>query len=227
MRLSETQVWAVVGMTSLVWLSLGVLGVTSGGGIGVVLSLREIIPWLLFVGFLYERWGWRWSMLHRLGLVKTPVVIGTWKGELSSGYDDGSGPKDSFDVYVAVSQSLTTVAVHLLSEESISVAIAGGIARTETGFPAIGYLYRNRPRVDLRQTRSAMHYGGAMVEIVGDPATGLNGEYWTDRKTIGRFTLREHSLVVAQTREHANALAYGPPLAAGVFDGLRALLRGR
>lgn len=39
MRLQETQVWAVVGIASLLWLSLGVLGVTSGGGIGAVLSL--------------------------------------------------------------------------------------------------------------------------------------------------------------------------------------------
>lgn len=155
------------------------------------------------------------------------MVIGTWKGELSSDYDDGSGPKDPFDIYVAVTQSLTTVAVRLLSEESISVPVAGGIARTETGFPAIGYLYRNRPRVDLRHTRSPMHYGGAMVEIVGDPASGLNGEYWTDRKTIGRFTLREHSLVVAQTHDHAKTLAYGTPRAAGVFDGLWALFPGR
>jgi hypothetical protein len=192
-----------------------------------VLSLREIIPWLLFGGFLYERWGWRWSLLHKIGVVRTPVVIGTWKGELTSDYDDGSGPRDPFTVYVAVSQSLTTVAVHLLSIESTSVPVAGGIARTETGFPAIGYLYRNRPRVELRQSRSPMHYGGAMIEIVGVPATGLNGEYWTDRKTIGSFRLREHSPVVAQTHEQATLMTYGEPRPVGVFAGLRALFRGR
>lgn len=226
MKLSSSQTWAIVGLASLIWLALGVLGVTSGGGINAVLNLRDIIPALLFGGFLYERWGWRWQLLHQLHIITTPVVIGTWKGVLTSDWEDESGEKLApFTVYLGIDQTLTTTAVRLLSFESSSVPVAGGMAKTETGFPAIGYLYRNRPGVVLRQGRSRMHYGGAMVEIVADPATGLNGEYWTDRKTIGSFEMWEHSPVIAQTQGEAEKLAFGPPRPVGVFDGIRRLLR--
>jgi hypothetical protein len=223
-RLSSTQTWAIVGLASLVWLGLSVFGVTSGGGLAVVWSLRDIIPGLLFVFALYERWGWRWQPLHRIRVATTPVIIGTWRGELTSDWEDESGTKLApFTVYLSINQTLTTIAVQLLSLESSSVPVAGGLAKTETGFPAIGYLYRNRPGVVLRQGRSRMHYGGAMIEIVGDPASGLNGEYWTDRKTIGSFTLCEHSPVIAQTQGEAEKLTFGPPRPVGVLDGLRQL----
>lgn len=225
MSLSTSQGWAVVGLAALIWLALSIFGVTSGGGLAVVWSLRDIIPALVFGFSLYERWGWRWQVLHRLGVTRTPVIIGTWRGELTSDWEDDTGTKIApFTVYLSINQTLTTTAIHLLSLESSSVPVAGGLAKTETGFPAIGYLYRNRPGVTLRQGRSRMHYGGAMVEIVGDPATGLNGEYWTDRKTIGSFAMREHSPVIAQTQEEAEMLAFGPPRPLGVLDGLRRFL---
>jgi hypothetical protein len=217
--LSTSQSWAVIGLAALVWLALSVFGVTSGGGLAVVFSLRDIIPALVFGFSLYERWGWRWQLLHKLRVVKTPVVIGTWRGDLTSSFQEAPGT-----VYLAVSQTLTTVSVRLLSADSTSVSIAGGVAKTESGFPVIAYNFRNRPRVALRHNGSEMHYGGALVEIIGDPAAGLDGEYWTERATKGEFKPRAHSPVIAQTFEEAEKLLYGAPRPLGVLDGLLRLL---
>jgi len=60
-----------------------------------------------------------------------------------------------------------------------------------------------------------------MIEIEGRPATGLNGEYWTDRNSSGKFAFREHAPRVAQTFEQATKLAYGAPRPVGILDGLR------
>jgi len=117
--------------------------------------------------------------------------------------------------------AVTSVSVRLLTDESSSEQVAGAITRAESGFPAISYNYRNKPQLELRQTRSPIHYGAAVIEIEGRPATGLNGEYWTDRNSSGKFTFREHAPRVAQTFEQATTLAYGAPRPVGILDGLR------
>src|SRR5439155_3399075 len=75
------------------------------------------------------------------------------------------------------------------------------------GYPAISYNYRNRPDLKHRKDGvSPIHYGGAVIEIVGDPATGLNGEYWTDRNSRGEFNFREQSPRIARSEEHTSEL---------------------
>lgn len=223
MSLSSSQTWAVVGVASLIWLALSIVGVTSGGGLAVALSLADIVPALLFGATLFERWGWRWSPLHTAQIVSTPVVIGTWKGTLESAWKDpasGISPEPK-TVYLTVGQTATTVSVRLLTDESSSEQVAGAVTKGESGFPVVAYNYRNKPQLALRQTRSQIHYGGAIVEIVGKPATGLEGEYWTDRNSSGKFSFREHSTNTAQTYEQAAHMTYTNPKPVGVFEGLR------
>lgn len=219
MKLSSSQVWAIIGLASLIWLALSIVGATSGGGISVVFDLADIIPALIFGWWLYERWGWRWGPLHDIGLLTTPVVIGTWRGTLESLWQDpktGQRP-DPKTVYLAVGQTATSVSVRLLTDESSSDQIAGGITPAESCFPAISHNYRNKPQLELRQQISLIHYGAAIIEIEGRPATGLNGEYWTDRNSSGTFTFREHAPSVAQTFAQAQQLRYGTPRPVGIL----------
>jgi len=174
MSISTSQVWAIIGLAALIWLALSIVGVASGGGISIVFNLADIIPALLFGWWLYERWGWRWGPLHAVGLLSTPVVIGTWRGTLESFWKDpktGELPAPK-TVYLTIAQTVTSVSVRLLTDESSSEQVAGAITRAESGFPAISYNYRNKPQLELRQTRSPIHYGAAVIEIEGRPATG-------------------------------------------------------
>lgn len=229
MRLSSSQTWAIVGIASLIWLGLSVFGVTSGGGIDVVFSLADIIPALLFVGWIYETRLWRWSVLHDVRLVATPVVIGTWKGDLKSFWEHPETHERPpiKTVYLTIQQTATTVFVRLLTNESASEQLSGSVTKAESGYPAISYNYRNKPDMAHRLTISPIHYGAAILEIIGDPATGLNGDYWTDRKSQGKFTFREHSPEIAQTFEEAERLTYGSHRPVGLKGRRLARLLGR
>ena len=150
-------------------------------------------------------------MLHRVGLVNTPVVIGTWRGQLKTFWktEAGETPPPT-TVYLTVRQTATTVRVRLLTEESASEQVAGTITTTDSGYPAISYTYRNEPDLEQRRTKSQIHYGAALLRIEGRPATGLDGHYWTDRESWG-------SLRIAQSYNEAAMLKYGSPKPAGVF----------
>lgn len=219
MNLTSSQTWTIIGFAALIWLALSVFGITSGGGISVVWSLADIVPALLAGAAVYERWIWRWSVLHRIGLIKTPVVIGTWKGLIESFWEDETtherlAPKT---VYLTIVQTATTVIVRLLTEESASEQVVGTIGKSESGHPAISYTYRNRPDLRFREgSVSPIHYGGAILEIVGDPATCLNGWYWTDRSSRGQFKFADHAHEVAQTFGDAERLWYSAPRPVGI-----------
>jgi SMODS-associating 2TM, beta-strand rich effector domain len=219
-RLTTSQVWVVVGLASLIWLALGVVGIRAGGGIDFVFSLRDTIPLLLFLASLHERWLWRHSWFHRTRVITTPVVIGTWRGTLESFWlDAATGQKtESKIVYLVIRQTATTINVRLLTNESTSEQLAGTVAASESGYPAISYNYRNRPDLKFRKDgKSPIHYGGAVIEIIGDPATGLNGEYWTDRNSRGQFRFRDQAARIAQTFEEAQSLKYDAPTPVGVL----------
>ena len=213
--MSELRVWSLVAITGAIWLALAAASVITGNtdGLSVIVDL---LPLLLLLGVAFERRGWRAQALHPRW-ISTPVVIGTWRGTLTH-YDDDGLPTAK-RIYATVRQTLTTASIRMLSDESTSDQVAGGPARTEADYPAIAYIYRNKPGIGLRHAGSDVHYGGALVEIVGSPATGLDGEYWTDRKTKGKVMFREHSPLIAQNFEEAEKLSYGPPRPLRVFEG--------
>jgi hypothetical protein len=217
--LSEFKVWSLVAVAGAIWLTLAITSVASGNTDALSIIV-DLLPLILVVAYAFERRGWRAQWLHTRW-VSNPVVIGTWRGTLTH-YRDGEQASTK-TVYVVVRQTLTTASVRLLSDESTSEQVAGGVYSAESGYPAIGYLYRNRPGIGQRHSTSNVQYGAAQLEIVGDPATGLNGEYWTDRYTKGSFTFREHSQTLAQTLDEAASLTYGPAKAVGVFEGLPSL----
>jgi hypothetical protein len=215
--LSELRVWSLVAITGVIWLTLVVAGVVTGNT-DAFSTVADALPLLLLASYAFERRGWRARWFHPRW-VSTPVVIGTWRGELHSFWEDTAGQAPPAKVvYLTIRQTLTSVSVRLLSDESTSEQVAGGITTAESGYPAIAYSYRNKPGIGLRHATSNIHYGGALIEIVGDPATGLDGDYWTERKSKGKLTFREHASQIAQTYEEATKLAYGPPRPLGVLE---------
>ena len=212
--LSELRVWSLIFITGAIWLTLAAASVVSGN-IDAFSVIVDLLPLILLGAYAFERRGWRAQWLHPRW-VSTPVVIGTWRGTLTH---YGTEPPTTKTAFLVVRQTLTAASVRLLTDESTSEQVAGGVAPGETGYPTITYLYRNTPGIGQRHATSNIQYGGATVEIVGDPATGLNGEYWTDRKTKGSVTFREHSPAIAQTYEQATKLSYGLPRPLRVLEG--------
>lgn len=219
MRYSSGQVWAVTAFAALVYLALVILGVASGGNVlDIAWNLSSIVPLLVIGGWLFELRGWRWQRLHP-HLVSTPVVIGTWRGIMQSDWidPDTGKPIPPRTVYLAISQSAVSLSVRLLTDESTSDLLNGQVAKQPSGYPVLAYTYRNEPALSLQRTRSQIHHGAAMINIVGDPATKLDGVYWTDRRTTGTLTFGEHSPTISQTYEQATQLAYGQPRPVGLL----------
>lgn len=205
--LSRPQVWAIVGLASLIWLTLiGVGAVT--GSIEQFSRIASIVPILLGAAYVFERWLWRWPPLHP-HLVRTPVVRGTWRGQLVSDWIDpetGKRPAPK-TAYLSVEQTLMTVHTRLLTDESSSDQIAGTITKRWSGHIALVAIYVNTALIHLRD-RSPTHGGGLLLTLYTKPSLRLEGEYWTERLSKGSLVLRDYSPVVAESHEHAVSLTY-------------------
>lgn len=142
---------------------------------------------------IFDKWGWRW-WIFRGWFVHLPDLNGTWKGRFESTWTDpqtGQVPPPR-DARVYVKQSYSTIHLRLETDESNSELLAGGVVRKADGTYQVSGVYRNTPRLRIRET-SPIHHGSLLLEIIGNPPTALRGEYWTDRRTQGelRFDERE------------------------------------
>lgn len=150
------------------------------------------------VGFLalgFDRWMWRWRFLHPW-FVSTPNLHGTWHGQLVSDWkpEDGSSLAP-IEVYLVIRQTFSTISMRLLTPESTSVLLGGNVTKEVDGVDTVTGVYLNTPDI-LRRGGSPIHHGGLILQVQGQPATQLEGEYWTDRGTKGslRFTERSDKL---------------------------------
>jgi SMODS-associating 2TM, beta-strand rich effector domain len=204
---SELQTWAIISVVGVIWLALILVGGISGN-VDQFKVITDVVPILLILAGTFERWGWRWSKLHP-HLVKVPVLRGTWKGELESLWEDpvtrARPPKKT--VYFTVEQTLTSICVRLLSDESASEQVAGTIDGKSSGRYVVSAIYLNTPTIDKRAT-SPIHYGGLALAVYGRPPRRLEGEYWTERQSKGKLLFDKKSSVIAQTFDEADDLSF-------------------
>lgn len=209
MSISRLHVTTFLAIAVLVWAA--VLFVQ-----GTPVSARHLAPFGIVVGVLtllaicFEYVLWRQPWLHGW-FVHRPYLRGTWRVVLQS---DWINPADGQSVpaitcYMGVEQTLSKLQMHLMTPESESWFIASGIlsSPSDTGYQITG-VYTNKPHVELRRTRSDMHFGAIVLDTHGEsPARPdlLTGEYWTDRKTTGRMTFTDRRLRVYTRFEDADA----------------------
>jgi hypothetical protein len=210
--LSNLQTWTIVGLGALIWLPLSVLGFASGGP-AAVLWLSDLLAIVLALISAFERWAWRWRPLHP-HIVGTPDVRGTWRGMLSSSWIDPAteSARPPKVVYLAIRQTLTTVWVRLLTNESASDQMVGSVKKDAASEDwLLSYNYRNTPKLPLRKT-SPEHRGGTFLTIYGEPPARIEGEYWTSRDTKGTLAMDARVEAVAQSYVDAEALTYATPV---------------
>ena len=208
--LSTLQTWTIVGIAALVWLPLSLLGVASGGP-AAVLWLSDLLAVVLIVASAFERWGWRWHRLHP-HLIGTPDVHGTWRGMMESSWMDPhtENVRPPKVVYLAIRQTLTTVWVRLLTNESASDQVVGSVKKDPVSEDwLLSYTYRNTPKLPLRKT-SPEHRGGTFLTIFGEPPAHIEGEYWTSRDTKGTLAMDTRVPAVARSFVDAEALFAEP-----------------
>ena len=122
-----------------------------------------------------------------------PDLRGTWKGELECTWvsPDTKEKLPKIEVYLVIRQTFTTLDVRLFSAESSSISLAASVFSDKVGLYTLATAYRNTPTL-LRRSKSPISHGGLLVSVRGNPVHQLDGEYWTDRYTMGevKFTAK-------------------------------------
>jgi hypothetical protein len=183
---------------------------------GTPVSPRHLAPFGIVVGLLtllavgFEQVLWRQTWLHGW-FVQRPDLRGTWKVVLQSDWinPENNRPIPPITCYVGVEQRLSELQMHLMTPESESWFIASAIrsAPSDSGYQIAG-VYTNKPHIELRRTRSDMHFGALVIDTHGESNSrpeSLTAEYWTDRKTTGRMTFTDRRWRVYTRFEDADA----------------------
>lgn len=154
--------------------------------------------------WLFDRYAWRWPGVR--SMVGRPVLDGTWHGELASDWVNprtGAGVPPDPEVFLVVRQRYWSVTVRMLTKESASASLRADLTKYEDGVHQLVYLYGNTPRQQFRH-RSGVHYGGAVLTAPKDHQHGIEGHYFTDRKTCG--DMRFHTRYTTHVETHAAGL---------------------
>lgn len=160
----------------------------------------------LFV-LAFDHLLWRVPKVGRR-ISKRPDLRGTWRGTLTSHWDDPQTqqrvPLDP-EVYLVVRQTYWTVSASLITKESKSCSTTAVIEDDGCGQYQLVAMYRNTPRAAVRH-RSEVHHGSFKLDIGGEPVDRLEGYYWTDRNTMGEFDFDRRSKSTVESYAAAQAL---------------------
>ncbi|MGW1296572.1 Cap15 family cyclic dinucleotide receptor domain-containing protein [Streptomyces sp. NPDC002533] len=196
-----------IGIAALVGLVLAVL---AGQGISQipfrVFSITGMLATLVFA--LWERFIWKWKAVRYFTGV--PYVAGTWRGELISSYIKPDGTQvPPIPTALYISQTASRVTATLFTGESKSFSEHAKLIHDPDGRWRLSWQYVNTPRPGVRD-RSERHRGAAEAFIGSQPGEGLEGSYFTDRRTDGELHLAEWS-----------SARYGSAATALAGDGFR------
>ena len=131
----------------------------------------EAIGFTVILMAVYERWLWKYNRLESV-----PALNSVYTGFLKSSHDNIERPAK-----LEIKQTLLSIRITLITGESKSKSLSASI-NDILGEKQLTYCYLNTPKSEFRH-RSEIHYGTAML-CIDDPSK-LQGQYYTDRKTIG------------------------------------------
>lgn len=183
-RRIQIAAYLMSGLWSLVLLGAGIhIG-------GTWVKVVSALPLVVVVAFaVFDNWLWEIEAVRRLA--GRPQLNGTWRGDLTSLQSDDDGREvqhEPIPIYLVVEQTFLTIRICLLSAESKSRSIGALLERHGAQDYTVYYHYTNLPGLRARGGSPA-HAGGARVEAGGINPSRLEGEYWTDRRTRGTFSV--------------------------------------
>jgi hypothetical protein len=176
---------------------------------GFLGPLSAVTTIVVYLALAFERWLWKLPFLQGW-VVKKPVIAGTWKVVIHSNWvDPQTGEsKPQFIGFVVIRQTLSTLSMRLLTEESSSFLIGTEIVCDADGLYCVSGVYRNEPRLEFRH-RSDIHDGALLLTVTKDSKSlKMEGHYWTDRspkQTKGSMLLTDRTKQKFQSFSAAKA----------------------
>ena len=188
---TRLQLAVFLAICAIVWTVL--LGLQGSWSLAILNSTLGVVGPLMLLFLLFDTWLWRFKWLHPW-LVPNINIDGTWKGELVSNFRGEDGATiPPIEVFLVVRQGFFGISLRLLTRESESESLTAQITHASDGPQTVIGAYRNTPIIAHRD-RSQIHYGALRLAIRGgNPATRLEGEYWTDRRTQGSLSFSQRA----------------------------------
>lgn len=138
-----------------------------------------------FFYFLFDRYLWKWKLLHWFRIVKLPDLSGEWRGHVIPTPTAGvsAGLAAQADISVSVRQSWATILISARTTSSRSHSVSAAI--TVSNEVSLSYQFVNEPAASAAAT---MHTHRGTVTLLLDKAGSLlDGDYYSgrDRQNIG------------------------------------------
>jgi hypothetical protein len=124
---------------------------------------------------VFDRCLWRIQLLHRIRLLKVPLLAGKWRGHVVSSFEDH---KKTHEVTVQIKQTWTKIAVLLSSDTSRSHTLTAAVEVHAPEGVVLSYQYENQPQPDAVKTME-IHIGTARLTFAD--GRSLEGYYYSGR----------------------------------------------
>ncbi|WP_047515336.1 hypothetical protein [Methylophilus sp. Q8] len=136
-----------------------------------------------FFHMLFNNCVWKWALLYKVGLVKTPIVEGKWEGELRSSVDDYSKP---FKVTLHIHQTWDKISICLDGDNTYSESKMANFRIVNPLFCEFGWSFVSQTKPEFSK-KDYICYGTASVRLTFDKGNQvkniLEGSYYTDKGT--------------------------------------------
>jgi SMODS-associating 2TM, beta-strand rich effector domain len=190
----EASEWIRVGVLVAVWSTLLYIS-----KVGLVINWESVkqLPTVITVyatlSYAFTTWLWRIPLLQGW-LVPYPDLQGTWQGEIRTTWRDAENGISGtpIPVILVIRQTFSSLSCTMHTITSDSRSTAAQLSHDPDGTIRLTYNYTNRPRAVVRD-QIPMHDGAAILRLVLRPKRCLEGEYWTNRRSIGDISVKFRS----------------------------------
>jgi hypothetical protein len=139
--------------------------------------------------WLFDKYIWRWPLLHKLGAVRVPVLAGKWHASAVPVDTEGvsKGKTASSQLRVQIRQRWLSISISGEAAQSNFWSVSGYV---EAKGPAVlGYEFVNEPAVAAPVTMQT--HRGTVRLVLGEDGTTLKGDYYSGRgrQNLGTFEL--------------------------------------
>lgn len=190
----EWVLWIFLILSAIIWFAIAQiqdLDLTTFKDF--IRPIPDVVTFDLILSFLFVKWGWRWKYFQGW-LVPFPDLTGTWLGTIQSEWRTEDGSRlDPIPAVLTINQTFSHISCVLRTSEMESHSyVEGFYIDKDRQIRKLCYSYTSTPKITLRE-RSTPHDGTALFSIIGKPVERLEGEYWTQRQTIGSINMKYKS----------------------------------